>query len=93
MKHFIIVKFEDKVDFKSFVEPIRNLFNNALNIQGVTKIDILVSNSNLTNRHDLMIKMELTKSALVEFDNSQIHTQWKNQYGKYIANKVIFDCE
>lgn len=93
MKHFIIVKFEDKVDFRTFIDPIKKLFDKALNIDGVNKIDILVSNSTLTNRYDLMIKMELTQRALIEFDNSKIHSQWKEQYGKYIKNKVIFDCE
>ena len=39
------------------------------------------------------LKMELTQRALIEFDNSKIHSQWKEQYGKYIKNKVIFDCE
>ena len=47
---------------------------------------------NLSNRHDLMIEMQLSRKALETFDNSEIHKCWKEQYGKYILNKVIFDC-
>ena len=40
-----------------------------------------------------MIKMDLSKEALKVFDNSEIHKRWKEEYGTYIANKTIFDCE
>jgi len=56
-------------------------------------MEVYVSNSDRPNRHDLMIEMVLTKSALEQFDSSEIHKQWKNEYGKYIISKTIFDCE
>ena len=31
--------------------------------------------------------------ALEEFDNGEIHKEWKERFGKYIMNKIIFDCE
>ena len=31
--------------------------------------------------------------ALEEFDNGEIHKEWKEEFGKYIMNKTIFDCE
>ncbi len=93
MKHFIIVKFDGNVNFKSILEPIKSLFNKALNIEGIDDIKIHVSNTDLPNRHDLMIEMILTKEALKEFDNSKVHQMWKNEYGKYIVNKIIFDCD
>lgn len=75
------------------VEPIEVLFNTALNIEGIDDIKIYRSNIDLPNRYDLMIKMTLTKSALIEFDHSEIHKQWKSEYGKLIENKTIFDCD
>lgn len=93
MKHYIIVKFNENVNVKELVKPIKKLFNDALEIEGINKIDLYVSNTNLLNRHDLMIKMELNALALTEFDNSEIHMKWKCEYGKYIINKTIFDCD
>jgi len=93
MKHYIIVKFNESVNILDIVEPIKDLFNNVLEIEGVSKMEVYVSNSDRPNRHDLMIEMVLTKSALEQFDSSEIHKQWKNEYGKYIISKTIFDCE
>ena len=93
MKHFIIVKFNDSVNLTDIVEPIKKLFYKTLEIDGITKVEVNLSNSNRPNRHDLMIEMLLTESALITFDNSEIHKQWKAEYGKYITNKTIFDCE
>lgn len=93
MKHYIIVKFNESVNILDIVEPIKDLFNNVLEIEGVSKFEVYVSNSDRPNRHDLMIEMVLTKPALEQFDSSEIHKQWKNEYGKYIISKTIFDCE
>lgn len=93
MKHYIIVKFNSNYDYKKEIENINKLFNEALKIEGVNKIDIYKSNSDRTNRHDLMIKMELTEQGLIDFDNSWIHKKWKEDYGKYIETKTIFDCD
>ena len=93
MTHYIIVKFNDEVDIKELVLPITELFNEALNVEGVTKVDIYTSCLDLNNRHDLMIKMEVTEEGLKNFDNSYIHKEWKERYGKYIINKTIFDCK
>ena len=93
MKHYIIVKFISDFDYVKELDKINNLFNKALEIDGVNKIDIYKSNSSLSNRYDLMIKMELTKEGLINFDNSSIHSKWKSDYGKYIESKTIFDCD
>ena len=93
MKHYIIVKFNSDYDYKKEIENINKLFNEALKIEGVNKIDIYKSNSDRTNRHNLMIKMELTEQGLIDFDNSWIHKKWKEDYGKYIETKTIFDCD
>lgn len=93
MKHYIIVKFKDIINAKKEVGAIEKLFHTALNIQGIDDIKIYNSNIDLPNRYDLMIKMTLTKSALIEFDHSEIHQQWKSEYGQLIENKAIFDCD
>ena len=64
-----------------------------MEIDGITKVEVCLSNSNRLNRHDLMVEMLLTEEALTKFDNSEIHKQWKAEYGQYIINKTIFDCE
>lgn len=93
MKHYIIVKFKSEYDYLKELDEIKSLFGEALKIDGVSKINIYTSNSKLSNRYDLMIKMELTQEALIVFDNSWIHKKWKNDYGIYIENKTIFDCD
>lgn len=93
MKHFIIVKFNNSVKIQDIVEPIKKLFSNALDINGVSKIEVYTSNSDKSNRHDIMIEMLLTKGALEVFDNSETHRHWKAEYDKYIMDKTIFDCE
>ena len=94
MRHFIIVKFNDEINVKDVLKPIGDLFNESLNIDGIDSVKVHISNTNLPNRHDLMIDMVLTdKNALKKFDNSSIHEKWKNEYGKYIINKIIFDCD
>ena len=93
MNHYIIVKFKDGYDYLKEINNITSLFNESLKISWVDKVNIYVSNSELSNRYDLMIKMELTSDGLVEFDNSWIHKKWKEDYGKYIESKTIFDCE
>ena len=93
MKHYIIVKFNENAQKEKLINPIKELFQNATNIKGVEKIDIYESNMDLPNRYDLMIKMDLSKAALEEFDNGEIHKEWKEQFGKYIMSKTIFDCE
>lgn len=93
MKHFIIVKFKETVNKEEIIEPIKKLFNKALELEGVDKINIHLSNSDLQNRHDLMIEMNLTPTGLIIFDNSEIHKKWKSEYGELIITKTIFDCD
>lgn len=93
MKHYIIVKFKEGIKKENIIEPIKKLFNNALEINQINKIDFYISNSKLLNRYDVMIKMDLSLLALNEFDNSEIHKRWKDEFGKYIINKTIFDCD
>ena len=93
MKHYIIVKFKNNYNYKSEINNIYNLFNEAKKIDGVKDITIKSSNSTRENRYDLMIEMDLTFEGLQNFDASDIHYNWKNSYGKYIESKTIFDCD
>lgn len=93
MKHYIIVKFNENAEKEKIINPINELFQKAMHIKEVIKVEIFESNIDLPNRHDLMIKMDLSKKALEEFDNGEIHKEWKEKYGRYIMNKTIFDCE
>ena len=58
-----------------------------MHIKEVIEVDIYESNMDLPNRYDLMIKMNLSKKALEEFDNGKIHKEWKEKFGKYIINE------
>lgn len=93
MKHFIIVKFKKDYNYKDKLNDIKDLFNKAMIIPEIEDIIIHKSNSSKDNRHDLMIEMTLTIKGLQDFDNSEVHKQWKKIYGKYIESKTIFDCE
>ncbi len=93
MTHYIIVKFNENTEKDKIIKPIIELFNKATAIQGMNNINIFESNMDLPNRYDLMIKMDLTQEALKEFDNGEIHKKWKENFGKYIMSKTIFDCE
>ncbi len=93
MKHLIIIKFNDDFNLNGNIDLIRELFNKSLGIEGVDKIDIYLSNTNKSNRHDLMIEMTLTPEGLEAFDDSEIHKEWKRQYGDYVYSKTIFDYD
>ena len=93
MRHFIIVKFDNSIYTQKLIKPIKNLFNKVLKLDGVNKIEVHTLNTNLPNRHDLMIEMLLTPTALDLFDISEIHKMWKSEYEKYIVNKTIFDYD
>ncbi len=60
MIHYIIVKFNKDFNLKQSLKSIISLFNKALEIEGVDKVEIFTSCINLENRHDLMIKMHVT---------------------------------
>ncbi len=43
MTHYIIVKFNENTEKKSIINPIKELFQKAINIKDVEKIDIYVN--------------------------------------------------
>ncbi|MFG6334864.1 MAG: hypothetical protein K1W20_05255 [Lachnospiraceae bacterium] len=93
MKHYIIVKFRENTDVGGMLPEIAELFEKALALDGVSRVTLHRSNSDRPNRHDLMIEMILTPEGLAIYDASPMHQEWKAQYGQYIEQKTIFDCE
>ena len=73
--------------------PVQAIFEETLSIPGIHGVDLKVSNSTRSNRYDLMIVMDVDKEALPDYDISEPHIRWKNEYGDRIAKKAIFDCD
>ncbi len=94
MKHCIIAKFNESVTDKSAViENVKALFAGAAPVEGVRGIMIHENCIARDNRYDLMIVVEMEKAALPNWDASEIHHQWKDQFGTMLAKKAIFDYE
>ena len=94
MKHCILVKWNETVDDKiELVNDVRNLFLKLLTIEGIYDVKIYENVVNRPNRFDLMICIEMEKSVLTTYDDSEPHHEWKEKYGKFVENKAIFDYE
>ena len=93
MKHYIIVKFTEGTDVSSLIDPVRRIFEETLSIRGIHNVDLKVSNSDRSNRYDLMIVMDMEREALPAYDISEPHLRWKSEYKDMIAKKAIFDCD
>lgn len=94
MKHHIIVKYNALVtDKKAMQTEIEHFFAPATEINGVHGVFFYPNCIPVENRFDLMIVMEMEKEALTNWNTSPLHLQWKEQYGRYILSKAIFDCE
>ena len=99
MKHLIIVKFKENVwnredaASRKMLADIREIFDGAKQIEGVHTVNIYENVTPRSNRHDLMIEMEMEPEALPVYDASAAHQEWKEKYGSYIQSKTIFDYE
>ena len=94
MKHHIIVKWNEQVqDKKAILSEIDALFQNTTSIEGIRKVELISNIINRPNRYDLMIVIFMDEAALPVYDECIWHKQWKEEYGKYIASKAIFDSE
>ena len=93
MKHFIIVKWKEPAEMKESVNDIQELFNKTLDIDGIHSVTVHPSCSDRANRFDLMIEMDMEADALPAYDACSPHKEWKKEYGEFILQKTIFDCE
>ena len=75
------------------IESVKALFASAAPIEGVNGIVIHENCVERDNRYDLMIAVEMEKAALPNWDASEIHHRWKNQFGGMLEKKAIFDYE
>ena len=91
MKHYIIVKFTEGTDVKALVEPVRAIFEETLAIPGIHSLDIRVSNSDIANRYDMMIKIKMRKGALPSFEERAINKIWEENYKDKIKIVTVFD--
>ena len=94
MKHHIIVKFNSGVsDKKALYTEIAEHFAPATDIDGIHSVTLYPSVIDLPNRFDLMIILEMEKSALPAWAECSVHTEWKRKYSPLIEKKAIFDCD
>ena len=96
MKHCIIVKFNPNISMKmenSFINQIKELFDDCLEIEGIHDVKVFRSCTNLDNRADIMIQIDMEKSALEAYDKSDAHLMWKTEYSRFIATKTVFDYD
>ena len=93
MKHFIIAKFRENIDWKALVPEITSHFEAARSIDGISDVIIHPSCSSRSNRFHIMIEIRLTPKGLENWDKSDVHKTWKAKYGDMLEAKTIFDCE
>lgn len=96
MKHCIIVKFRPEVTAamkEDMLPAIKELFGCTTSLDGVNGVNVFTNCTPRDNRYDLMIEIDMTKEALPAYDDCEWHHRWKDEYGKYIDKKAIFDYE
>lgn len=93
MKHHIIVKWKENENKSELNKAAKKLFENTDNIPYIEKIEVKENVIPRDNRYDLLIAVFMDKSALPAWDESELHLKWKEDFGKYIDKKCIFDCE
>lgn len=65
----------------------------ASTIPGVHGVEVYPCCVDRANRYDLMIVLDMDKDALPNWDASDIHHRWKDEYGDLLEKKAIFDYE
>ena len=96
MKHYIIAKFLPEVtkEQKAAMLPeIKALFGNLTELNGIHGVSVEPNCIDRPNRADIMIEIEMERDALPVYDGCIWHKQWKEQYGKLLESKTIFDRE
>ena len=93
MRHFIIVKLKDPKEKEALAAPVKALFDQTLAIPGIHEVKLHLSCSERSNRYDMMIEIIMEPEALAAYDVSEPHRRWKQEYGRRIEAKAIFDCE
>ena len=94
MKHYIIAKYNEKVADKAALLPrIREIFSAAASIEGVHGAEVYPCCIERENRYDVMIVIEMEQEALHNYDVSEMHHIWKDEFTPLLEKKTIFDHE
>ena len=93
MKHYIIIKINDKSALPELEAKAGEIFPKTLSIPGVSSVEVHRSCSDIPNRFDLMIIIEMQPEALAAYDASEPHQQWRRLCDPLLESKAIFDCE
>ena len=57
MRHFIIVKLKDPKEKEALAGPVKALFEQTLEIEGIHEVKLHLSCSERPNRYDIMIEI------------------------------------
>lgn len=96
MRHHILAKYNQEVKPEQkdqLAEDILHLFENTKSISGIHQVEVHKNCINRENRYDILIVIDMEKTSLEEYDQCVWHKQWKEEYGKLLEKKAIFDCE
>ena len=93
MKHYIIAKLKEGYDREALAAPVREIFEQTLEIPGVHAVRVKPCCIDRANRYDLMIEIDMDREALEAYDQSAPHRKWKETYGEMLSAKTIFDSE
>ena len=94
MKHCILAKWNETVtDKAALLAQVRALYTAADDIPGVHSVTVHPCCIDRPNRYNLMIVLDMDREALPNWDASNIHHRWKDEYGGLLEQKAIFDYE
>lgn len=94
MKHCILAKWKETVlDKTALLTQVRDLYGAADTIPGAYGVTVYPCCIDRPNRYDLMIVLDMDREALPNWDASDIHHRWKDEYGGLLEKKAIFDYE
>lgn len=94
MRHHILVKWNEQApDHEQLRRDIEALFQQALEVPGIHRVDVLPNVVDRPNRYDLLILLTMDREALDAYDSCAAHHAFKDAYTPYMAKKAIFDCD
>ena len=93
MKHYILAKWKEDCGRESLLQPVREIFEETLEIPGVHAVKVKPCCIDRPNRYDLMVEIDMDRDALPLYDESAPHRKWKERYGTMLLSKAIFDSE
>lgn len=95
MKHYIAIRFNDKVIDKSkTIADLTEFFKDSAKLKGLSEYKVSSCCVKLPNRFDCLITLTFDSvDSLMSYDESSFHRDFKKEFGPYFSTKVIFDEE